>query len=440
MTQQPYDASSAGPTGATGSAGPTGPRSNPRQDLRFLRRSSDDRMIAGVCGGLGHYTNVDPVVFRVSFAVLGVFGGVGLLLYALAWLLVPAEQSGESAAQQLLNGRWSGVAAVGVAVAASVVALGVLADHGWPGPVSTVLLVLALVAVVVYRRGWVSTTNAARPVGGDAATAAQPAATAAEPAATAAQPTATAAQSAARDASASTADDPPPWVYAEPVPPPAAREVTRRERSLLTPAALSLAVAVVGVLLALDIAGAIAVTPAVVLAAGLLTIGAALVAGAWLGRGRGLIAVGALLTVGLMAASLVDVPLRGGIGARDVAPASLAELQPAYHIGIGREKIDLTALSLDGATRHVAATVGIGQLRVVVPPTATVRVHASTSAGSVDIDGAEENGRTVNRTITLPALTTPADGALELDLHAGVGQVEVDRAGSKFGALEGMSR
>jgi len=56
---------------------------------RMLRRSGTDRVISGVCGGLGQYFGVDPVIFRVLFAVLSFFGGVGLLAYGLAWLLIP---------------------------------------------------------------------------------------------------------------------------------------------------------------------------------------------------------------------------------------------------------------------------------------------------------------------------------------------------------------
>ena len=399
MTQQSYDA------GRSGSA--TDQQTDPRQDLRFLRRSSDDRMIAGVCGGLGRYTSVDPVVFRISFAVLAVFGGAGLVLYALGWLLVPDEQSSRSTAQQWLNGRSSAVAAAALGAAVCLVAIGFLAGHGWPGPLLTVLLVVALVALVVHRRGW----GGMFPAGAAQVSGRTPPG---EPAA------------AEMPEAPESSGEPPPWEYAEPAPQPA-RSPARQDHSTLAPAALSLAFVVVGVLVALDLAGALNVTPAVVFAAALLTVGVTLVAGAWLGRSRGLIAVGAVLTVGLMAASLVDVPLRGGIGARDVTPSSLAEVQSTYHLGIGRETLDLSGIRLNGAARHISATVGIGQLHIVVPSTATVVVQASASAGSVEIDGIENNGRKVSRSVTLPATSTPADGTLKLDMHAGVGQVVVDR-------------
>ena len=56
---------------------------------RTLRRSTTDRVISGVSGGLGQYFGVDPVIFRVLFAVLSFFGGVGVLAYGIAWLLIP---------------------------------------------------------------------------------------------------------------------------------------------------------------------------------------------------------------------------------------------------------------------------------------------------------------------------------------------------------------
>ena len=49
-------------------------------------------MIAGVCGGLGRYFNVDPVLFRIAFAASLLLGGVGGLLYLAAWVFVPEER------------------------------------------------------------------------------------------------------------------------------------------------------------------------------------------------------------------------------------------------------------------------------------------------------------------------------------------------------------
>jgi len=59
---------------------------------RKLYRSSTDRYIAGVCGGLGEFFNVDPLVFRLIFLLLLFFGGGGLLLYIILWILMPERE------------------------------------------------------------------------------------------------------------------------------------------------------------------------------------------------------------------------------------------------------------------------------------------------------------------------------------------------------------
>lgn len=63
-----------------------------------LRRSTDDKVIAGVCGGLGRYFGVDPVFFRLAFVVLAIGGGSGVLLYIVAWLIIPEEKADEEVA------------------------------------------------------------------------------------------------------------------------------------------------------------------------------------------------------------------------------------------------------------------------------------------------------------------------------------------------------
>ncbi len=57
-----------------------------------LRRSRSNRMIAGVCGGLGKFFGVDPFWFRLGFLIALVPGGVpGILAYLILWLVVPSE-------------------------------------------------------------------------------------------------------------------------------------------------------------------------------------------------------------------------------------------------------------------------------------------------------------------------------------------------------------
>jgi phage shock protein C len=62
---------------------------------RLLRRSRDEKVIAGVCGGLGRYLGIDPVLLRIAFVVLAFAGGGGILIYIVAWVLIPEEHEGE---------------------------------------------------------------------------------------------------------------------------------------------------------------------------------------------------------------------------------------------------------------------------------------------------------------------------------------------------------
>ena len=56
-----------------------------------LYRSRKERIIGGVCGGLGNYFNIDPVFTRLILAVLFLCAGIGLLAYIIAWVIVPLE-------------------------------------------------------------------------------------------------------------------------------------------------------------------------------------------------------------------------------------------------------------------------------------------------------------------------------------------------------------
>lgn len=58
-----------------------------------LYRSRSNRVVAGVAGGLGEAFNIDPVIVRLVFVVLGLMNGFGVLLYLAMWLLVPNENS-----------------------------------------------------------------------------------------------------------------------------------------------------------------------------------------------------------------------------------------------------------------------------------------------------------------------------------------------------------
>ena len=58
---------------------------------RKLYRSKTDRALAGVCGGLAQYFNVDATLIRVLFVLLAVLGGAGLVVYVAMWIIVPNQ-------------------------------------------------------------------------------------------------------------------------------------------------------------------------------------------------------------------------------------------------------------------------------------------------------------------------------------------------------------
>ena len=63
-----------------------------------LRRSGDDRMLAGMAGGIARYLGADVTLVRVIIAALALFTGIGAALYLTAWLLIPADGDDESIA------------------------------------------------------------------------------------------------------------------------------------------------------------------------------------------------------------------------------------------------------------------------------------------------------------------------------------------------------
>ncbi|PWS39883.1 hypothetical protein DKT74_35990, partial [Streptomyces sp. ZEA17I] len=95
---------------APGVAPPDAPRPQ-------LRRSPRQKTVAGVCGGLGRYCDVDPVIFRIVLGVLAATGGIGLIFYGFAWLLLPLEGEEENEARRLLSGRVDGASLVALLLA-----------------------------------------------------------------------------------------------------------------------------------------------------------------------------------------------------------------------------------------------------------------------------------------------------------------------------------
>jgi len=56
-----------------------------------LKRSLSDKMLAGVCGGLAKYFEIDPTLIRLAFVLAVMIGGTGVLAYLIMWVIVPKE-------------------------------------------------------------------------------------------------------------------------------------------------------------------------------------------------------------------------------------------------------------------------------------------------------------------------------------------------------------
>lgn len=54
---------------------------------------SKDKMLAGVCSGLGNYLEIDPTIVRLAFVIFGFAGGAAVLVYIIMWIIVPEEKT-----------------------------------------------------------------------------------------------------------------------------------------------------------------------------------------------------------------------------------------------------------------------------------------------------------------------------------------------------------
>lgn len=349
-------------------------RPNPLHDFGRLRRTADGPL-AGVAGGLGRHFDVDPVIFRVLLVVLTITGGLGLLLYGAAWLLVPREDTDRAHLQLPPEVRTALLIGVGIVVAIALLGGGFGLRFGigpWLVPVVVIGFVWWLVA-----RG--------------------------------------------RESSATRRSD------GEAVAPRTVARAPRRTGPILFWPTLALIVMVEGVLGLVATAGHVAIHPTVYPAAALTIVGVMLVVGAWVGRPGGLPLLGVLVTGALLATAV------GGFatGARGsdyrqtvVTPTSSATLQSSYDMGSGSLSIDLTRLQpaeLIGRTLDVHGRAG--RVEVVVPYGVPVSLHGHIAyAGRLAIDGRTSAG--FNPTLDTTAPTTPA---LTINADLNVGDIEVNR-------------
>ena len=419
-----------------------------------FRRDRGHKMLAGVCAGLGRQCDMDPVIFRITLAVLSATGGIGLIFYGFAWLFVPYDDEDENEVRKLLTGRVDGQALTAVLFA--LVGCGVFLTLLTNGGVLTFAVVLSL---LLAGAGYWSRHRSAT------------------------DPDPLAAQAVA---------DAPPEAQAPPVPAsypswwrePIVKDGTHeggtgylwgprdsRDRDIAAAVNIGLGTTwgsredirarrpqqskprgprwIGGwVFLLALLAGALGTGATwedhalgtslqTGLSCALLVLGLGIAVSAFLGRtGAGSIFL-AVITAGLLAASAaLPKDLSTHWVERNWRPATAADVQQRYDLGTGVGTLDLTQVKFtEGRTVTTRADVGVGELKVIVPKNVTVRVSIDVGVGDIQLPGEDERdvdvapGKHKELTLTPPTGTKEA-GTLDLDLSVGLGQAEVSRATS----------
>jgi phage shock protein PspC (stress-responsive transcriptional regulator) len=438
---------------------------------RRLTRAYEGRVLTGVCAGLGRYTRVDPVVFRVGFAVLTLAAsGTGVFLYVAAALLMPADERSVSVAERVFKREFDGdavVAALGALLTVCVLfslAGGSLGGRA-TGPL-TAVTVSALALLVAHARGvdliQVARTLPERFQGtpirpGEPHQATSPApdpanmvdlATLDSPVAGTtllAGPRQPPADAQAADAQAAEPLTQPPLTQPSPtqpsptqplptvpLPAPAEQPPAHSCGSALTNLTLLVALAAGAVTVPFTTHDSVTTRVSIAIATGLAVLGAGLIVASWYGRSRGLVSLGVVLCLALVATTAVgQLPSDGRWGDVRWRPA-IARTDQSYRVIVGGGNLDLTALPLsDGQRVRVRAEVSLGELKVTVPGRVTTEVHARSSLGDVNVAGKVTSGPRARVDVVLPA-----DGAakrppvIELFLRGRIGDVEVRRVPS----------
>lgn len=357
---------------------------------RLLRRRISNRVLGGVAGGFGDYFNVDPLLIRIAFVGLMIFGGAGLVLYVVAWLLLPAEGQDASALEAffrrlgLTPGRlaWLAVAMVAFILLVNSwnTGYGFSVNQG-PLGIPGVVYALAIVVVgvmLVRRREGVAGPSLAVAASAETLPAA-------------------------------------PVVKAPP-----------RPRSPLAWYAVGALLLTVGLLATFSQMGDFDVAPGQFFGAALVVLGIGLVVGAWWGRARILILLAILVAPIGIVASFVTAPLEGGVGDHTFAPVTAAEVQPDYRSLGGRLTLDLTQLITSPRDIHIAASVAIGQLVVILPEGASIELHTQVGAGDVLVLGSQDVGTSLDSIFVRRHMNRTT---FILDLEAGIGEVYVHTIG-----------
>lgn len=419
--------------------------SRPRQ----LRRRPDQGPIAGVCAGVAEYFAIDPVIVRIAAVVLAV-SGPGIVAYGLAWIFVPEADLGPGPRSPLTPDRHDrGTQILGIVLLALSVSV---LWGGWWSPARRWMFPLGLMALGAWlllrsdrddkRPGddedpeprADAPTSWSGPAAAGVVPLADTGPSASVPVDVAGAPDDTWVTDADTtlvapvDAAAGGPGDPngpsgptPSWGRgADPAgraPEGPEATASRRRRRLLLPGVIG------ALLLWTGTAFLTGVGPQTGLAVALCIVGLGFVLGAFVGGSWALIVPAVVVAGALMVTTVVDIPLSGPVGRRTWAPQSVAQVADHYELSVGEGVLDLSGLDLGrGDDVDVAASIGVGHLRVEVPAGVAVEVHARAGAGETLLLGESSSGVGVEVDRTYGQ---PGAGTLHLDLEVGLGQVEM---------------
>ena len=400
-------------------------------ERRTLRRSSTDKVIAGVAGGIGAYFGIDSVIVRIAFILLTFLGGAGPFLYLIGWLALPTEDSPSVIAKALGGGTPNRFRSL---LAVALIGLGLLITANLSGdlfdlfvdvwsiaPYLALILIAAGVALVLWPG----------PAGGSKPTPVRPLVPPAPPPGTPppssafASPAPTPPAAAGPEWSAASPTGPPPPAG---VPSPPAKR--RRDRSWIGLATVAALFVYTGAALMLDRLDVIATDVGVFFALALAITGAGLLVSAFVAPARSLIWLGAAISALLLLVVGADVPRGSGIGEARVTVVDIKELEDEYRHGVGQLVVDLRDLDPERTDHSVDLSLGIGELRVYVPDSISTTADIKVGVGSIDARGAgyawyeSTDGLGTRRTIAVP-VGGETSGELRLDIDVGIGEVEV---------------
>jgi phage shock protein PspC (stress-responsive transcriptional regulator) len=390
----------------------------PPPPMRAVRRSTTDRVAAGVCGGLGDYFGVDPVLFRVLFAVTAFFGGAGILAYLLAWAVIPDTSTPDAPLDRVVREmRKRRIPFWLVAGIVIFVAWALLFSWWAPWPFAPVIIAVVVLVAALSRRKTGQATPAPTSYIAPGAVAGPESEVPNLP----------------FTPSTDTSAAPTGWMpetqawFAES----RARSRIRRRRAAPVRWATLATLAVTVAILAVADAVSGIVIPAYLWTVGGIVL-AGLIVGLILRRTPWTLSILLVPTIlALIAFGGTRSSLHDGSGQRVWTPSSVNQLQSSYRLAFGQGVLDLSNVSLD-SPKQISMTMAAGQVRILVPKGLNIQVHADIHLGTIEVDGRNDflpggtrpNG--LNLKLDVPSTTTASGPALSIDVHLADGQVSIE--------------